>query len=122
MIRKSGGAAIGFYPDDGSGQKGKTQYNLLSFLTTQIERKRYSCNQFAPYDNYLLVVEIFRIENFDMVPVEDEKMHGKFFGGDCYVIRYSYQNSEGRDAYIVYFWQVSFNILALKRFRMFKIF
>ena len=41
-----------------------------------------------------------------MVPVTDDKMCGKFFGGDSYVIRYSYQNSEGRDAYIVYYWQV----------------
>merc|ERR1712136_382617 len=70
LIRKSGGAAIGFYPDDGSGQK-----------------------------------EIFRIENMDMVPITDDKICGRFFGGDSYVIRYSYKNSEGRDAYVVYFWQ-----------------
>ena len=45
-----------------------------------------------------------------MVEVDDENLHGKFFGGDSYVIRYTYQNSEGRDAYIVYFWQVSNNL------------
>ena len=44
-----------------------------------------------------------------MVPITDESLDGKFFGGDSYVIRYTYQNSEGRDAYIVYFWQVSCN-------------
>lgn len=47
--------------------------------------------------------EIFRIEDFEMVPLEEEK-HGMFFGGDSYVIKYSYEK-EGRPAYIVYFWQ-----------------
>ena len=45
----------------------------------------------------------------DMVPITDDKICGRFFGGDSYVIRYSYKNSEGRDAYIVYFWQVIHN-------------
>jgi len=72
LIERSGGAAIGFYPDDGTGRK-----------------------------------EIYRIEDFDMVPITDENLEGKFFGGDSYVIRYSYRNSEGRDAYVVYFWQGS---------------
>merc|ERR1719270_812633 len=31
-------------------------------------------------------------------------MYGLFFGGDSYVIKYSYE-LEGRPAYIVYFWQ-----------------
>jgi gelsolin len=68
-LAKSGGAAIGFMPDDSKGQK-----------------------------------EIFRIEDFEMVPV-DESMIGMFFGGDSYVLKYSYENKEGRPAYIVYFWQ-----------------
>ncbi len=46
-----------------------------------------------------------------MVPVTDQNLHGKFFGGDSYVIRYSYKNNQGRDAYIVYFWQVKICIL-----------
>lgn len=70
LLARSGGAAIGFYPDNGTGSK-----------------------------------EIYRIEDFELVPIEDENLYGKFFGGDSYVIRYTYQNSEGRDAYIVYFWQ-----------------
>ena len=57
--------------------------------------------------------EIYRIEDFDMVPINDE-LQGKFFGGDSYVIRYTYKNSEGRDAYVVYFWQVnSFPIITI---------
>ena len=42
--------------------------------------------------------EIFRIENFEMVPLEEDK-YGLFFGGDSYVIKYSYE-LEGRPAYI----------------------
>ena len=49
--------------------------------------------------------EIFRIEDFEMVPLEEEK-YGMFFGGDSYVIKYSYEK-DGRPAYIVYFWQGS---------------
>ena len=44
------------------------------------------------------------IEDMEMAPVPEEA-HGMFFGGDSYVIKYSYQK-EGRDQYIVYFWQV----------------
>lgn len=47
--------------------------------------------------------EIFRIEDFEMVPLDEDK-YGLFFGGDSYVIKYSYEK-EGRPAYIVYFWQ-----------------
>ncbi|CAG0925115.1 unnamed protein product, partial [Notodromas monacha] len=48
-------------------------------------------------------VEIWRIENFDMVPLEAEKQ-GLFFGGDSYVLKYTYEK-DGRQHYIVYFWQ-----------------
>ena len=49
--------------------------------------------------------EIFRIENLEMVPLEKSK-YGMFFGGDSYVIKYSYEGPTGR-AYIVYYWQGS---------------
>ena len=70
-MAKSAGAAIGFMPDDSTGQK-----------------------------------EIYRIEDFELVPLDDS-IYGMFFGGDSYVIKYSYDNKEGRQAYIVYFWQVN---------------
>jgi len=54
-------------------------------------------------DDSLGTKEIFRIEDFEMVPL-DEGKYGLFFGGDSYVIKYSYEK-EGRPAYIVYFWQ-----------------
>ena len=48
--------------------------------------------------------EIFRVENMELVPVPEDQ-YGLFFGGDSYVMKYSYSNPEGRPAYIVYFWQ-----------------
>jgi len=56
--------AVGFMPDDGSGQ-----------------------------------IEMFRVEDFELVPV-DKSCHGNLFGGDSYVIKYTYE--EGA---IIYFWQ-----------------
>eukprot|EP00118_Oscarella_pearsei_P028746 m.2821 g.2821 ORF g.2821 m.2821 type:complete len:815 (+) comp8926_c0_seq1:165-2609(+) len=47
-------------------------------------------------------VEIWRIENFEMEPL-DRKLYGNFFAGDSYVILYTYL-VEGVEHYIVYFW------------------
>ncbi|XP_077997752.1 advillin-like isoform X1 [Glandiceps talaboti] len=47
--------------------------------------------------------EIWRIENFDMVPLE-KNLYGQFFGGDSYVIKYTYLVN-GKENYIIYFWQ-----------------
>ncbi|KAG8192852.1 hypothetical protein JTE90_014629 [Oedothorax gibbosus] len=47
-------------------------------------------------------VEIWRVNNFDLVPIE-EAQKGIFFGGDSYIIKYSY-NQEG-DRAVLYFWQ-----------------
>ena len=55
--------------------------------------------------------DIYRIEDFELVKIDNEDVVGKLFGGDSYVIQYSYQNSEGRQAYIIYFWQVGSNFL-----------
>ncbi|XP_065886890.1 gelsolin, cytoplasmic-like [Dysidea avara] len=48
-------------------------------------------------------VEIWRIEDFEMAPV-DPGMYGQFFGGDSYVILYTYLKN-GKENYIIYFWQ-----------------
>jgi len=65
-IAKSGGTAIGFMPDEGTGTK-----------------------------------KIWRVEDMELVELEDEK-YGFFFAGDSYVILYQY----GPES-IVYFWQGS---------------
>ncbi|GIX68492.1 hypothetical protein CEXT_298461 [Caerostris extrusa] len=47
-------------------------------------------------------VEIWRVDNFDLVPVE-ESQKGIFFGGDSYIIKYTYHGNGTQ--YILYFWQ-----------------
>ncbi|XP_068702988.1 gelsolin, cytoplasmic-like isoform X2 [Montipora foliosa] len=48
-------------------------------------------------------VEIWRVEDRDLVPWEPN-LHGVFFSGDSYVIKYSY-TSNWRRRIIIYFWQ-----------------
>lgn len=67
-LKKSGGRALGFMPDDGKGR-----------------------------------CEIWRMEDFDMVPI-DYKTYGMFFGGDSYVIKYEYKSDHGL-GYLIYYWQ-----------------
>ena len=47
-------------------------------------------------------VEIWRIEDDSMVPVE-KNQYGQFFSGDCYVILYTHL-VYGKENYIVYYW------------------
>ncbi|PAA62739.1 hypothetical protein BOX15_Mlig017793g1, partial [Macrostomum lignano] len=50
-------------------------------------------------------VQIWRIENMELVP-QDRVLYGQFYGGDSYVIQYTYSVKEaGGERYIVYFWQ-----------------
>jgi len=48
-------------------------------------------------------IEIWRIENFEMQPVPKEQ-YGHFFGGDSYVILYTYLKND-KELHIIYFWQ-----------------
>ena len=50
-------------------------------------------------------LQIWRIEDFEKVELESS-LYGQFFGGDSYVILYTYK-VRGREQYIIYFWQVS---------------
>ncbi|XP_050978924.1 advillin [Labeo rohita] len=47
--------------------------------------------------------QVWRIENLELVEVDPE-MHGYFYGGDCYLILYSY-DVNGRNSYILYVWK-----------------
>ena len=49
-------------------------------------------------------LEIYRVENFELAAL-DPSAYGMFFGGDSYVIKYTY-NVKGQDRYVIYFWQV----------------
>ncbi|XP_051871352.1 villin-1 [Pristis pectinata] len=48
-------------------------------------------------------VEVWRIEDNELVPV-DPKTYGQFYGGDCYLVLYTYMKSN-KPAYILYMWQ-----------------
>ncbi|MBN3284555.1 GELS protein, partial [Polyodon spathula] len=48
-------------------------------------------------------VEIWRVEGGDKVHVEPST-YGQFFGGDCYLILYSYKTG-GREKHLIYTWQ-----------------
>lgn len=48
-------------------------------------------------------VQIWRIEDFDKVPV-DKDTYGQFYGGDSYIVFYTYLVN-GKENYIIYYWQ-----------------
>uniref|UniRef100_A0A671XSP4 Scinderin like b n=1 Tax=Sparus aurata TaxID=8175 RepID=A0A671XSP4_SPAAU len=48
-------------------------------------------------------VQIWRVENGAKAPV-DPSLYGHFYGGDCYLILYSYRLG-GREQHIIYTWQ-----------------
>uniref|UniRef100_A0A8C5B1I3 Scinderin like b n=1 Tax=Gadus morhua TaxID=8049 RepID=A0A8C5B1I3_GADMO len=48
-------------------------------------------------------VQIWRVEDGDRVPVEPSS-YGQFYGGDCYLILYTYRLG-GRELHIIYTWQ-----------------
>ncbi|KAI4574734.1 hypothetical protein MJT46_004013 [Ovis ammon polii x Ovis aries] len=50
-------------------------------------------------------VQMWRIENLELVPV-DSKWLGHFFGGDCYLLLYTYLIGE-KQHYLLYIWQGS---------------
>lgn len=48
---------------------------------------------------------MLRIENLELVPVDPE-WYGYFYGGDCYLILYTYLVNN-KKCYLLYIWQVS---------------
>ncbi|XP_040014789.1 advillin isoform X2 [Xiphias gladius] len=54
-------------------------------------------------DNGTGQVEVWRIENLELVPV-DPQWHGYFYGGDCYLILYTYFVNN-KKCYLLYIWQ-----------------
>ncbi|XP_040921286.1 villin-1 [Toxotes jaculatrix] len=48
-------------------------------------------------------VKVWRIENLELAEV-NPSTYGQFYGGDCYLILYTYQRSN-RQQYILYMWQ-----------------
>ncbi|XP_044523486.1 villin-1 [Gracilinanus agilis] len=48
-------------------------------------------------------VQVWRIENLELVPVESRWL-GHFYGGDCYLVLYTYLINEKKN-YLIYIWQ-----------------
>lgn len=49
--------------------------------------------------------QVWCIENLELAEI-DPKTYGQFYGGDCYLVLYSYKRA-GQQQYILYMWQVS---------------
>ena len=77
--------------------------------------KVIKCWNFASTDDGKGHKEIYRVQDFDLIPL-DEDYYGMFFGGDSYVIKYTYEK-DSRQGYIIYFWQVK----SLVIFHIYKI-
>ncbi len=59
----------------------------------------------TPVDDGSGRVEIFRVENFELVAVPSDK-YGQFYGGDSYVLTYTYKKKgSSKEEVIIYFWQ-----------------
>lgn len=52
----------------------------------------------------LVFLQIWRVEGGEKVPMEPST-YGQFFGGDCYLILYSYRMGS-REQHIIYTWSV----------------
>uniref|UniRef100_A0A8C9YTE3 Villin like n=1 Tax=Sander lucioperca TaxID=283035 RepID=A0A8C9YTE3_SANLU len=50
-------------------------------------------------------VKVWRIENLELAEV-NPNTYGQFYGGDCYLVLYTYQRSNQKQ-YILYMWQVN---------------
>ncbi|KAF2983628.1 hypothetical protein EK904_005556 [Melospiza melodia maxima] len=75
----------------------------VKFDTTQLHARPELAAEQRMVDDASGEIEVWRIENLEMQPV-NPKMYGQFYGGDCYLVLYTYLRS-GRPHYIIYMWQ-----------------
>ncbi|NWI12605.1 VILI protein, partial [Crypturellus soui] len=75
----------------------------VKFDTTQLHARPELAAEQRMVDDASGEVEVWRIEDLRMKPV-DPKKYGQFYGGDCYLVLYTYMRS-GRPHYILYMWQ-----------------
>lgn len=76
------------------------------FDATSLHQRTDVASEARMVDDGTGMKEVFRVDNFDLVQVQDG-MAGKFYSGDCYVILYAYSNGSS-DSYLIYFWLVGY--------------
>ncbi|XP_074524129.1 scinderin like a [Halichoeres trimaculatus] len=75
----------------------------IPFDASTLHSNKLMAAQHGMVDDGSGKVQIWRVEKGDKVPV-DPSTYGQFFGGDCYLVLYSY-NTGGREKHIIYMWQ-----------------
>ncbi|KAJ8403509.1 hypothetical protein AAFF_G00352810 [Aldrovandia affinis] len=87
----------------GTGQRKIAKVEQIKFDATSMHARPDLSARQRMVDDGTGKVEVWRIENNEMAPV-DKKWLGHFYGGDCYLILYQYEVS-CRVHYILYIWQ-----------------
>ncbi|KAM4574254.1 scinderin like a [Fundulus diaphanus] len=75
----------------------------VPFDATKLHGNNAMAAQHGMVDDGSGKVQIWRVEGGDRAPV-DPSSYGHFYGGDCYLVLYSY-NHGGRQKHIIYTWQ-----------------
>ncbi|XP_030829530.1 advillin isoform X2 [Strongylocentrotus purpuratus] len=76
--------------------------SLHKIKTSDIDSNPNMASRTGMYDDGSGKIEVFRIENFEAVKQSNE-LQGQFFGGDSYIVKYTYKQG-GRERYIIYYW------------------
>lgn len=77
--------------------------NQEKFDATLLHAQPELAAQERMVDNGNGKVEVWRVENLELVSVE-YRWHGFFYGGDCYLVLYTYEVNR-KPHYILYIWQ-----------------
>lgn len=75
----------------------------IPFEPSSLHNNKQMAAQHGVVDDGSGKVQIWRVEGGDIVPV-DPSTFGQFYGGDCYLVLYSY-NTGGRTKHLIYIWQ-----------------
>ncbi|CAG5861638.1 unnamed protein product [Menidia menidia] len=75
----------------------------IPFDSSKLHSNNIMAAQHGMVDDGSGKTQIWRVEGSDKAPV-DPSRYGHFYGGDCYLILYSYSDA-GRQKHIIYTWQ-----------------
>ncbi|XP_075879660.1 scinderin like a [Nelusetta ayraudi] len=75
----------------------------VPFDASELHKDKVMAAQHGMVDDGSGNLQIWRVEDGEKVPV-DPSTYGQFYGGDCYLLLYTYRD-EGREKYIIYTWQ-----------------